>query len=129
MDVLIRFGFSIEDIKNMMDTNQEFDDIDDNNIYKIIKILNDVGCDSDMIKNIFITNPFVLNNDLNKMNKLIDRLYKYGINDLEILFDSNPYILNLDYKDIDKIYKKLVKINMSNDEIVDYFYYEVDKIM
>lgn len=129
MDVLIRYGFSIEDIKNMMDTNQEFDDINDSDIYKLIDLLGSIGCSSDMIKNIFITNPFIFSKDLKTIEKLISRLRKYDINDLNVLFDGNPYILNLDYKDIDKIYKKLVKINLSDEEIKDYFYYDLDKII
>lgn len=129
MDVLIRYGFSIEDIKNIMDTNQEFDDIEDNSIYKLIELLEDICCDKKIIKNIFITNPFVFGKDIKTIEKLIDRFKKYGINNLNILFDSNPYILNLDYKDIDKIYKKLVKINLSDEEIIDYFYYDLDKII
>ena len=129
MDALIRYGFSIEDIKNMMDTNQEFDNINDSDICKLIDLLESIGCDSDIIKNIFITNPFIFSKDLKTIDKLITRLRKYDINDLNILFDGNPYILNLDYKDIDKIYKKLVKINLSDEEIKDYFYYDLDKII
>ena len=34
MDVLIRYGFSIEEITNMMDSNQEIERIDDKDIYE-----------------------------------------------------------------------------------------------
>ena len=41
MDVLVRFGFTIDEVKAMMDTNNSIDDMDDNNIYKLINILED----------------------------------------------------------------------------------------
>ena len=58
MDVLIRFGFSIEDIKNMMDTNIEIDNINDNNLSMLINILKNIGCCDMQIKNILVANPF-----------------------------------------------------------------------
>ena len=32
MDILMRYGFSIEEIKNMMDANDELENVPDNNI-------------------------------------------------------------------------------------------------
>ena len=60
MDTLVRYGFSIEDIKNMMDSNQEIENIEDSVILKLIKLLENENCSQDSIKNIFITNPFYL---------------------------------------------------------------------
>ena len=54
MDVLIRFGFTIEEIKNMMDANHDLELVNDKDIYELIEALIKVGCTDNMIKNIFI---------------------------------------------------------------------------
>ena len=79
MDVLIKFGFSIEDIKNMMNSNKEIELLEKENIYDIIYSLECVGCSNSIIKDVFITNPFCLNVDNNQIKKLIDYLYKIEV--------------------------------------------------
>ena len=125
MDVLIRYGFSIEEIKNMMDTNKFIDEISDKDIYELIDILEKLGCDFNSIKNIFICNPFYLSRGVNDINNLIKKLYEIGCSHLNILFDSNPYILNLSDIDIEKIYNTKLDEGFNNDEIVDYINYNV----
>jgi len=61
MDVLIRFGFSIEEIKNMMDTNILIDTVKEDNLIELINILKRLGCKDSVIKNILVANPFYLN--------------------------------------------------------------------
>lgn len=94
MDTLVRFGFSIEDIKNMMDSNQQIEKLDEQTIKEIIKILKDINCTEEEIKNILITNPFCLNIDINTIKELIRELKDLNIKKLNILFNSNPYLLN-----------------------------------
>ena len=64
MDILIRYGFSIEEIKNMIDSNPDINNVDDSVIYTLIDVLGYCGCLSNHIKNIFIllnlTRPFFL---------------------------------------------------------------------
>lgn len=124
MDVLIRFGFSIEEINNIMNSNEEINDINDEQINEVINILEGLGCNSHQIKNILITNPFVLTTEITEIKKLIVKILDIGIEDLNLLFDSNPFLLNIDYKEIDHIYKKLEKEGKNKDEILDFFYYD-----
>ena len=42
MDVLIRFGFTIDEIKNMMDANDEIDTVSDKDIYDLIEIFHSI---------------------------------------------------------------------------------------
>ena len=125
MDVLIRYGFSIEEIKNMMDTNRSIEEINDKEIYELIDILEKLGCDFNSIKNIFICNPFYLSKSVNDINNLIKKLYEIGCSHLNILFDSNPYILNLSDIDIDKLYNTKLGEGFNKDEIIDYINYNV----
>ena len=129
MDILIRYGFSIEEINNMMKSNEEINDISDNNISEIIEILEGLGCSVNHIKNIFITNPFVLTRELTEIKKLVVKLLDLGIDDLYFLFDSNPFLLNMDFKEIDSIYKKMIKEGKKQEEILDTFYYESYEII
>ena len=128
MDVLIRYGFSMEEIKNMMENNQEIESIPDKNIYDIIDLLGSCGCLSNHIKNIFYSNPFVLSRNPKEIKKLIDKLHDLNLTHLEIVFDSNPYLLNISSKEIQKIKKQKEKENIEEDEIKDYFYFSSDEI-
>ena len=51
MDVLIRYGFTIEEIKSMMDSNNQIESTEDKSIYELIDLLGSVGCLSNHIKN------------------------------------------------------------------------------
>ena len=42
MDVLIRFGFTIDEIQSMMNTNDSIDTVSDKDIYELIDILKNV---------------------------------------------------------------------------------------
>ncbi|MBP5679258.1 MAG: hypothetical protein J6X28_05505 [Bacilli bacterium] len=128
MDVLIRYGFSMEEIKNMMENNKEIESIPDKNIYEMIDILGSIGCLSNHIKNIFYSNPFCLSRNPKDMKKCIEKLQEMNLIHLEILLDSNPYLLNLGEKEIEKIKKQKEKEGLSEEAIKDYFYYHSDEI-
>jgi len=125
MDVLIRYGFSIEEIKNMIDTNYLINNVDDNLIYELIDILGKVGCLNNQIRNIFICNPFSLSRSINDINNLIEKLKEYGFSELNYLFDSNPYILNLNANDIETIYNEKKQDGLSDDDFRDYINYNI----
>ena len=121
MDVLIRYGFSIEEITNMMDSNQEIEKIEDKDIYELIDILINIGCINSQIKNIFICNPFCISRNIIEIQKSIDKFKELKLDNLNIIFDSNPYLLNLDEKEIETIYNNLEK-DSAKEEIYNYFY-------
>ena len=129
MDVLIKYGFSIEEIKIIMDSNIDFDDISDKDVNDLIAVLDGAGCLNEHIKNIFITNPFIFNQSLNEIKKIIDLFLKIGIKDLYFIFDTNPFILNNKYDYYKRIFDKLKKDNKTNDEICNYFYYELKEVI
>ena len=123
MDSLIRYGFTIEDINILMDTNEDISLVSDNDVNEIIKILENINCDKDTIKNIFICNPFCLTNSVNELNKLIDKLKELGFKNINLLFNSNPYILNKSDKEIEKLYNKKKEEGLNKDEIIDFINY------
>ena len=125
MDVLIRYGFSIEEIKNMMDTNYLINNIEDNDIYTIIDILGSVGCMNNQIRNIFICNPFSLSRNTYEVSELISKLKEYGFSELNYLFDSNPYILCLNSSDIELLYNEKKKESLSDEDFRDYINYNI----
>ena len=51
MDTLIRFGFSIEEIQTMMNTNHSIEEISDNDILDLIDLLKEINCKEEQIKN------------------------------------------------------------------------------
>ena len=121
MDILIRYGFSIEEIKDMMDTNEEIESISDNRILELISILTSLGCHEEHIMNIFCCNPFCLSRDITSINMLISKLKEKGFCNINILLDTNPYLLNLNDVDIDSIFLRKEKDGLTIEEIIDYF--------
>ena len=124
MDVLIRFGFTIDEIQSMMNTNDSIDTVSDKDIYELIDILKNVGCNETHIKNIILCNPFYLTRDVLKVHRLIQKLYEIGCSYLYLLFDSNPYILNLNDSDLNKLYNKKIHEGFTREEIIDFINYE-----
>jgi hypothetical protein len=125
MDALIRFGFSIEEIKDMMDTNTSIENTSDKVINELINILMNNNCDRSKIKNIILCNPFYLSRNITDINNLIYKLKYLDIKEIDMLLDSNPYILNLDVNDLNNIVKKQTELKKSNDEIIDYIRYNI----
>ena len=125
MDILIRYGFSIEEIKNMMDANDELESIRDQNILELINMLIDIGCHEEHIMNIFNCNPFVLSRNIKEVKALISKLKKLKLKHLYIIFDSNPHLLNMTEEEIEKLYNDKIDEGLTHDEIVDYFYHNI----
>ena len=125
MDILMRYGFSIEEIKNMMDANDDLENVLDQDILDLINILIDVGCHEEHIMNIFNCNPFVLSKDINEIKLLIEKLKSLKIKHLYIVFDSNPYLLNLTANEIENIYNDKIDEGLNSEEIADYFYHNI----
>lgn len=118
MDVLIQYGFSIEEIKIMMDANDRIESLPDKDIYDLIELLVQVGCDTHHIKNIFIGNPFYLSKNISDVKDLVIKLKEIGFQDLYILFDSNPYLLNILVDDLEKFYQAKISQGFQIDEIM-----------
>ena len=125
MNALIHFGFTMEEIENMMDTNKEIDGTPDKNINEIITLLKSIGCEDLQIKNIFICNPFCLTRKISDLNSLIQRFYEIDCSYLNLVFDSNPYLLNLQLEEFNLWYNKRIYEGLSKEEIVDYLQYNM----
>ena len=109
MDALIRYGFTIDEVKLIMDSLSFLSSIDDKSIEKLLFFLQYLYCDEDVIKNIFICNPFCFMKDIDEVKKLINKLKEYRIECFPILFDSNPFLLNKTDKEIENFYQKKIK--------------------
>lgn len=121
MDALIRYGFSVEEIKNIMDTNEEINIVSDKDINNIISLLEKYNCKINHIKNIIITNPFVLTREIDELEKAINILVDICKN-VEVLLDTNPFLLNMSDRDINSLVKSL---NLSRNDLIDYLYFNI----
>ena len=121
MDVLTRYGFTLEELDCMLESNDDINKLNESDIYEKIDILGKTGCMSDHIKNIFICNPYYLTRNSNEIIKLVDKLYEIGLSNLYILFDSNPYILNYSSKEIEDFVSKFRKKKYNITDIINYF--------
>ncbi len=119
MDTLIRYGFTIDEVKLMMDSISFLFSFDDKTIESLLHFLETLHCDEDIIKNIFICNPFCFTKDVDEIEKVIEKLKEYGIKHFATLLDSNQYILNKTDKEIENFYQKKIKEGYTIDRIND----------
>ncbi|HIR48458.1 MAG TPA: hypothetical protein IAB35_00590, partial [Candidatus Faecimonas gallistercoris] len=60
MEYLFNLGFNENEIKNIITTNNEVMDLNDEEIKSLVMILVNIGCKDYHIKNIIIANPYYL---------------------------------------------------------------------
>lgn len=125
MDALIRFGLSIEEIKNMMDANILIDGASTDILEKLIDALREIGCSSSQIKNILITNPFYLNRTNLEVSNLINILRDMNFTNLDVVFDTNPFLLNFDGDEIKNIALDKKNEGLNDIELRDFIVYEL----
>ena len=118
MDILVRFGFTIEEIQNIIN-------LPDEHISSMINLLEKNKCNKENIKNILICNPFFITKNLVDSKTLIKALKDFGFSNLNLLFDSNPYILNLNSTKLKKLLDELINKNLTKKEIIDYINYNI----
>ena len=79
MDTLIRYGFTIDEVKLMMDSISFLFSFDDKTIGSLLHFLEALQCDVDIIKNIFICNPFCFTKDVDEIKEEVaEHLQKTG---------------------------------------------------
>ena len=119
MDTLIRYGFTIDEVKLMMDSVSFLFSFDDKTIENLLHFLQKLQCNESIIKNIFICNPFCFTKDVDEIKKVIDKLKEYEVKSFATFLDSNPYILNKTDKEIENFYQKKIKEGYTIDRIND----------
>ena len=119
MEELYNYNFTDDDIKYMYEINNEIINISSEEMLEKIKILQNINCGEEQIKNIIVSNPFYLNRCNNDVLFLIKKIKEIGIISLNILFDSNPWLLNKDNFEIENFIKSKQNEGFEMDEIVD----------
>ncbi len=110
---------NVDDIYNVIDTNNDIKSLSDNDILLNINKLKNVGCNDNEIRNIIITNPFYLSRFDSDIDRLINKLYSIGLKSLNYVFDSYPFILNKDSYEIDDFIINKLEEGLSMEDVCD----------
>lgn len=102
MEELYYYNLNDNDIKEMINLNNEILLLENYEIKEIIDILKNIKCNDKQIRNILICNPFYLSRCKSDIVNLILKLKELGINDLNLFFESNPHFLNKDVFEIEE---------------------------
>lgn len=119
MDELLKIGITNNDFRTMCELNPNICEITNKEVMDKIKILQEINCTDNQIKNIVTSNSLIFNRTNEEIIKLIDYLIKKGFDTLSILFDSNPYILNLEIFEIENYINQKLKNNELLEDIID----------
>ena len=113
---LIDLEISLKELDSIKDQIDLYNEKDFN---KNIKLLKEIGCNRDEIKNIVISNPLITKRSYEDIYKLIDYMINIGFTYLNLLFSSYPYFLNKDKFEIEEFIEEKIKMGLDIDEIVD----------
>ena len=119
MEYLFNLGFNENEIKNIININNEVMNLNVEEIKALVDILVNVGCKDYHIKNIISANPYYLSRSVTDISNLINKLLSLGITHLETTFDSNPWLLNKDAYEIDEYIRDEQFKGLSLEEIID----------
>ena len=120
MEELLNYNFDILDIKELVKNNPDLENIDKNDLNEKIRLLQDIKCSKNEIRNILMVNPFYLSANITNISNLLKYLGELGFNNLNFLIDADPFILDLDIKElISKINKELLKGKKFEDLILE----------
>lgn len=119
MEELYNLGLSHNTIKTMIEMNEEIKEISQQEVQEKEIILKKLNCSENQIINIISCNSIFLTRTNEEIIKLINCLYKYGFDNLNILFDSNPYILNLEPFEIENYINERIGNKEKITQIID----------
>ena len=119
MEELYNLGLSHNTIKTMVEMNEEIKEISQQEVQEKEIILKKLNCSENQIINIISCNSIFLTRTNEEIIKLINCLYKYGFDNLNILFDSNPYILNLEPFEIENYINERIGNKEKITQIID----------
>lgn len=119
MQELYNLGLSHNTIKTMIEMNEEIKEISQQEVQEKEIILKKLNCSENQIINIISCNSIFLTRTNEEIIKLINCLYKYGFDNLNILFDSNPYILNLEPFEIENYINERIGNKEKITQIID----------
>lgn len=118
MDSLLKV-FSEDEIVNIININPGIKDVCNSHIDSLIKVLEDLGLNNNVLKNVIMSNPFYLTRDLDDIVSLINCLNEYGVRNLNIIIDTYPLFLNLYKSDLDDFIEIKMSDGLNQDEIIE----------
>lgn len=118
MDSLLKV-FSEDEIVNLININPNIKDISNSHVESLLKVLEDLGLNSKILRNVIMSNPFYLTRDLDDVLELINCLGEYGIKNIWVILDTYPLFLNLYKSDIDDFIEIKKNEGLSLEDIIE----------
>lgn len=116
IDKLIDLGISEEDFTNL----KEFIDEDNREDFlKIITLLENIGCDNAILKNIIVSNPIIFERGYEDIYELLNYLHSLGFTYINLLLDSYPLLLSKDAFEIKDYIQERLNKGDSLEDIID----------
>lgn len=118
MEILFKYNFNIDDLEQLLLANPDIGNLQQEDINKILLILEDINCSPKQIKNILVTNPLVLSVLPDDLLSIINEFKKINIQSINLLLDSNPYLLTINPFDLTNYIKLHLERGIQLDDLI-----------
>ena len=116
LDKLIELGISSEDINNL---KEYIDEDNTEDFLKIIHLLENIGCKQEILENIIVGNPNILERSYEDVYNLLSYLDSLGFTYLNLLLDSYPLLISKDAFEIKDYLNKRLQNGEELSDIID----------
>lgn len=121
MEELYKLNIPDNELKYMLEVNQEIRELSCNEIKKHIDILKQINLKEDQIREIFISCPLYLSRAVEDVLSLFKKLLSYKIAYLNYFIEADPFILLRDDYEIDEYVKTQTDLGRDLNSVIDEF--------
>jgi len=118
---LLNIGIDEINLKYMLESNPNIQELTDEEIKEKIELLKQIDCSDSHIKNIIIANPWYLDRCNTDVIEFIKKLISLGLTRIDLLINDNPHLLNVDVFELEDFIDKKIEENYTLEEIIDMF--------
>jgi len=115
---LLTLGIDEENLRYMIESNYNIEDLSEEEIIEKIELLKLLRLDDKKIKNILVGNPWYLDRCTTDVIGMINKLMEIGIDSIGLLIYDNPMLLNVDVFEIENFIKNKQEEKYTMEDIV-----------
>ena len=123
MNYLYNLDLNENEILDIAEANGEVQDLSEEEMFKYIYVLIDIGCTQKQIHTIITSNPAYFSRDVDDVGTFLRKLKSYDV-DVSLALEANPWLLNKDSFELDDFINEKRSLGIADDKILDNFIHD-----